>query len=115
MRWAAGTPDTEELPRPAPPEQRGRARSFPASRLQLPGPSLAGSSSIQPQRRGAGHGSPGPPVSPSWAVQSATRRRCLRPSWKAGGAWARLSHPDSVMVRARVLPAAGSCFIKWDL
>lgn len=46
MRWAAGTPDTEELPRPAPPKQRGRARGLLASRLQLPGPSLAGSSSI---------------------------------------------------------------------
>ena len=68
MCWAAGTPDMEELPGPAPPGQRGRARGLPASSLQLPGPSLAGSSSVQPQHRGASYGSPAPPISHSGAV-----------------------------------------------
>lgn len=85
MRWAAGTPDMEELPGPAPPEPRGRARSLPASRLQLPGPSLAGSSSIQPQHGGTGYSGPGAPISHSRAVLSVTRRRCLQPGQKAGG------------------------------
>ena len=85
MHWAAGTPDMEELPGPAPLESRGRAHGLPASRLQLPGPSLARSSSIQPQHRGTGCSGPGPPISHSGAVLSVTRRRCLQPSQKARG------------------------------